>query len=293
MGMDPRVDSLFAGIAGVETELEEFEIGHGVVLRKTYAHLMAPFLMAFSPAKPGGHHPAPWSAVRGGLGFDIALELHVPAAFDIPKFFDRLNTVWWIAALIRLRGASLAHVPVIADRPFSEIPKNWQDATILPVEALPRRMFAKPRVARLSQADFEWLKATWLGGGQLMHENSEFNDVFQAFDAAGGLPNPSVALLALWGALEQLFSPAKQELRFRVAANIASYLEAPGQNRLELHRRLLKLYDARSGVAHGAKQESTDAWKETYDIANKVLEKVLTARHVPSKAELEQMLLAP
>jgi hypothetical protein len=128
---------------------------------------------------------------------------------------------------------------------------------------------------------------------RLMHENSKFNDVFQAFDAAGGRPNPSVALLALWGALEHLFSPATQELRFRVAANIASYLEAPGQNRMALHRRLVKLYDARSGVAHGAKLESTDAWKETYDIANKVLEKILMARLVPSKAELEQMLFAP
>jgi hypothetical protein len=158
---------------------------------------------------------------------------------------------------------------------------------------LPRRLFAKPTAARLSQADFEWLKETWLEGGKLMHENSEFNDVFQAFDAAGGLPNPSVALLALWGTLEHLFSPAKQELRFRVAANIASYLEAPGQKRLALHRRLVKLYDARSGVAHGTKLKSTDAWRETHEIANKVLQKILMARHVPSKAELEQQLFAP
>ena len=118
--MDLRTDSLFAGVAGVETELEEFALGQGVVLRKTYAHFMAPFLMAFAPAKQGRPHPAPWSAVRGGLGVEIHVRiLHVPAEFEIPRFFDRLNTIWWITALIRLRGASAAHVPVVSDRSFS------------------------------------------------------------------------------------------------------------------------------------------------------------------------------
>lgn len=104
--MDPKTDSLFGGIAGVKSDLELFDLGHGLTLKSTFAHFMAPFLMAFSPAKQGGPHPAPWSAVKGGLGFDIHVELHVPASFRIPNFYDRLNTVWLITALMRLRGAS-------------------------------------------------------------------------------------------------------------------------------------------------------------------------------------------
>src|ERR1700722_6007443 len=110
--MDPNTDSLFGGIAGAEMEVDAFELGHGVALRKTYAHFMAPFMMAFAPAEPGGPHPAPWSAVQGGLGFDISIELYVPSTFGLHGFFDRLNTIWWITALIRLRGAASAHVPV-------------------------------------------------------------------------------------------------------------------------------------------------------------------------------------
>lgn len=291
--MDLRTDSLFAGIAGTNAEVDHFEIGHGVSLRRTYAHFMAPFLMAFAPAKPGSTHPGPWSAVRGGLGFDITLELHIPASFQLPKFFDRINTIWWITALLRLRGVSSAHVPVIADRPFSDIPKNWKDTTIIPVEALPRRLLAGQKSSSISEVDLEWLKGIWIEGAQLMRDSAGFNDVFQAFDAAGTLPNPSVALLALWGALEHLFSPAKQELRFRVAANIAAYLEPAGVGRLKLHKRLIKLYDARSGVAHGTRLKSDDSWKETYLVANDVICRILRDRHVPSKDELEQWLFAP
>jgi hypothetical protein len=191
-----------------------------------------------------------------------------------------------------LKGAFAAHVPVIADRPFQEIPQNWEKATVLPIEALPRHIFVEPTLLRLSKTDFDWLKSTWIDGGKMMRKSRTFYDAFQALDAAGALPSRSVALLAIWGALEHLFSPAKQELRFRVSANIAAYLESPGQSRLELHRRLMKLYDARSEVAHGTRMKSTDAWPETHQIANRILMKIFSSRCVPTKDDLELKLFS-
>jgi hypothetical protein len=291
--MNPNVDPLHAGIAGVELEPDQFELGHGVVLTKTFAHFMAPFLMAFAPAPSGGPHPTPWSAVSDGISINIHVELFIPSSFTRPNFYDRLNTVWWITALIRLRSAAGAHTPIIADRSLAEIPKNWKDAVILPVEVLPRRLFGKPSTRRLSLEDLLWLKETWLQGGHLMNRSETLNDVFQALDSAGSLPTRAVALLAVWGALERLFSPSKQELSFRVSANIAAYLEPPGQSRLDLHRRLIKLYDARSKVAHGRRLKSADAWLDTYALANRIVVKILSSGQVPSKEMLEAQLFAP
>lgn len=291
--MNPRTDSLHAGIAGVRMSAERFDLGHGLVMQRTFAHFMAPFLMAFSPAERGKAHPGPWSAVSDGLGFDIHIQLYVPSSFDQTNFFDRLNTIWWITALIRLRGASCAHIPVIADRPFADIPSNWQDARMLPIEVLPRRLATEAAIAELSDDDLQWLKDVWLSGGRLMDASTNFNDTFQALDSAGGMPNRAVALLAMWGALEHLFSPAKQELRYRVAANIAAYLDPPGPSRLTLHRQIMKLYDARSAVAHGTRLKSPDAWSETYALANRILMKMLARNHIPSKEDLENELFAP
>ena len=287
--MNPNVDSLHAGIAGIAMEMDEFELGEGLTLRKTFAHFMAPFLMAFAPRGEDGTHPRPWSAVSDGIGLDIQIELYVPGSFHKPEFFDRLNTVWWITSLIRLRGAFAAHVPVIADRPFAEIASAWKEAKIFPVEVLPRHLQREPDLTLLSLEKLEWLKHTWLDGGHLMNE-SKFNDAFQAINSAGAMPTPAVALLAVWGALEHLFSPAKQELRFRVCANIASYLEQPGQGRLDLYRKLMKLYDARSGAAHGPNLKSPDAWPETYNIANRILMKMLALGRLPSQQDLERQL---
>jgi hypothetical protein len=67
-------DGIYAGLSGATLETDEFELGHGLKISKTFAHLMAPFLMAFAPAPPGKHHPGPLSAVSGGMGFDILAE---------------------------------------------------------------------------------------------------------------------------------------------------------------------------------------------------------------------------
>ena len=66
---------VYVGLSGLELAEDSFDIGEGICLRKTYAHLMAPFMMAFKPAPPGGHHPAPWKAASGGFSFDVNAEL--------------------------------------------------------------------------------------------------------------------------------------------------------------------------------------------------------------------------
>ena len=49
---------VYIGISGVGCEIGSFDLGHGVSLRTTYAHLMAPFMVAFArPERPGQHHP--------------------------------------------------------------------------------------------------------------------------------------------------------------------------------------------------------------------------------------------
>jgi len=164
---------------------------------------------------------------------------------------------------------------------------------MLPIEVLPRQLLAESALTELSIEDLEWLKHVWLPGGRLMDQSATFNDAFQALDAATAMPNRAVALLTVWGALEHLFSPAKQELRYRVSANIAAFLEPPSASRLQLHQRLMKLYDARSGVAHGTKLKSRDAWSDTYALANRILLKMLASGHVPSKVDLEHELFAP
>lgn len=288
--MNLEIDSLYAGIAGVRLGVETYELGHGIVLSRTSAKFIAPFLLKFPSTIAGSF--GKMSAVSEGISLNVQLEIFIPSSFQLPDFFDRLNTLWWLTALMRLRGAHRAQLPVISDRPFSEIAENWNKAEAIPVEIVPRQLPTAENIEELSLADLQWLKDVWLTGAKLMRKHSAFNDVFQALDGVGAMPTRAVATLAIWGAFEHLFSPAKQELRFRVSANMATFLESAGSERLSLHKKIMKLYDVRSSVAHGVKAPSADDWVETLSLAHRVLTKILITNHVPTIADLELALFA-
>ena len=102
--------------------------------------------------------------------------------------------------------------------------------------------------------------------------------------------DPSLALVSLWGALENIFSPTKSELRFRLSALIASYLEAPGPKRLELQRHVARMYDARSTPGNGVVEDDAVVLRDTFELLRRVIISIIDRRHVPSKEELEANL---
>lgn len=289
--MNPNNCDLYGGIAGAGLTLDEFDLGQGITLEKTFAHIMAPYLAAFAPAEPGKPHPAPWKAVSGGMGFDVQAQLCIPVEFSLPGWFDRLNTVWWFLALMRLKATPLISMPVIASSPFAEIPMAESEPYFWPVEMNPSRLIPVRNPARtIEENDLSWIREYWLPAGMLMNENDDFNLALQAADQCIWSSSPSLALVALWGALERLFSPAHYELRFRVSATIASYLEPPGKERWTCYCRVKKLYDARSKAAHGSQVQEADPLFETYALLRRALTRMIEDNHVPRREDLEAML---
>lgn len=101
--IDPNSITLFAGLSGVDYGGDSFGFQNGITVSSTYAHLFSPRLVAFDePESPGEPHPGPWEAAKGGYGYDIHVEIEVPEGVQFEPF-DHLNSVWWLAALLRLR----------------------------------------------------------------------------------------------------------------------------------------------------------------------------------------------
>ena len=290
--MNPELQDLYAGLSDVMLLPERFELGEGVILSQTYAHLMAPFLMAFAPATAGKAHPAPWKPAAGGFSIDITAELFLPAAFHL-EHLDRLNTIWWITALLRLKATALIYVPVISSDRFRSIPAIEQEPEFLPAEIFTHRILPENQLnPRLGTSELEWLRANWQESSTLL-ANEQFSNAFQAVDQSIWGRSPALALVAVWGGLEQLFSSSNQELSFRVSANIAAYLEPPGRERYKCFKKIRALYDHRSKAAHGdTRTNSTDSshYVESFGVARRVFLKMVETRHVPEKRELEGRL---
>ncbi|MFZ0702162.1 MAG: hypothetical protein WAM80_09995, partial [Candidatus Acidiferrales bacterium] len=188
--MNPDLQDLYAGLSDVVLLPERFELGRGVVISQTYAHLMAHFMMAFAPATPGKHHPAPWKPAGGGWAIDITAELYLPAGCHL-EHIDRLNTVWWIAALLRLKATTLLWVPVISSERFASIPAIEQEPELFPMEIFTHRILPEHQLnPRLGTAELEWLKTHWEDSSDLL-ANEQFSNAIQAIDSSLWGRNPS------------------------------------------------------------------------------------------------------
>ena len=267
----------------------EYDLGNGAILKAIYAHVMSPFLMAFSPAEPGKPHPPPWSAVSDGISHDVYIELKIDSAAN-PEWLIGTQALWWIVALLRLKASWTLCAPVFSDCPFHEIPKK-SGVKLFPFELITRRrVHAENSLPDLSLEDLAWISKNWKSAAQLFHRDRNFALAFQAFDNSTTISSPALGLLTLWSALEHLFAPSKQELRFRVTALIACYLTEAGEERLQMQKKLAKLYDQRSQAAHTAETIEAEAASESFAVMQLVLLKIISENRVPSRDFLEKLL---
>ena len=124
----------------------------------------------------------------------------------------------------------------------------------------------------------------------MYQSHAEFRLAIDALDHGQFEPNPSLSLVALWGAIEALFSPSTSELKFRVSSLVASFLEPPGSSRLLKQRRVAALYDQRSAAAHGKPKHTPEHLLESFELMRALLIRITELGEVPTKAQLEERM---
>lgn len=282
--------NLHAGLSGLELQEPSFDLGCGLTLSKTYAHLMAPFMMAFKPAPKGSHHPAPWKAAQGGNSFDINAELFVPEVIE-GKFGSKIEVARTVLFLLRLGVNPATTLPVFSNHAFADLPKVGDNETqLFPYEVQSRHFPLGVAGVRATSEAISWVAERWQVTHKLINESAEFSLAVEAIDSGQFVRQSALALVSLWGALEALFSPSTTELKFRVSALIAAFLEPPGKERHILQKDIAKLYDKRSAAAHGKPKHDAEDLLATFNLLRRVLFEIIDRGEVPSKDTLEAAL---
>jgi hypothetical protein len=284
-------DNIYAGVSGVEIRAEGFDLGDGIMLSRTYAHLFAPYMMAFAKPVAGGFHPPPWRAARGGFGVDVTVEIRVPVQAGASGATEAREDVWLIAALLRLAHYPYLTVPVLSDMPFASAATTQHEPHLEPFET-EQRMFGAPaeQDGSLDEATLTWLRDKRVPTKRMMSRDRRFETTLKAFDLATVRGRSATSLLTLWGGIEQLFAPSAGELRFRVASFLASYLEPPGDRRYQCFKQLMKLYNLRSLAAHTAQEVEPAPVVETFVLMRNALVRMVDESRIPSQADLEALL---
>lgn len=280
--------AFYVGLSGLQMEVDSFELGQGISIRKTYAHLMTPYVVAFKRPEQGKPHPAPWVTTSQGKGYDVEAELLIPKG--LPKY-ENWRVAVAILFLLRIGINPAVTAPIGAAKSFGDI-EAAKDGSLAPHALEQRdRVFAlRVDDGVLSESGARWLRDHWVQTCELLESSPEFALAVAAIDEGQFEKNTALTLVSLWGALEALFSGERSELRFRVSSYIAAYLHESGSKRRERQKKVGKLYDKRSAAAHGVPKHNSEDVFETISLMREVLMKIIEEGKVPSRTRLEEML---
>lgn len=264
----PSDYTLFGGVSGTRLSCPIYELSEGVVLRGTYAHVFAPYMLSLNRRTPETRFGEPWKAASGGLGFDIEFEIEIPLG-ERPTNFTRINTIWWIASLIRLHQAIGLRVPVVSSISFSTIAAARDEPILWPVEMSPRQwIFDRTPGTEIQESTLQWLKTHWQSAATLM-DTPAFNVAFQAFDQAMWSHPIGSALLMIWASVEALIRPGDKDITRTLASCIATYLEPPGAKRERLFTIVRDLYRLRGFTVHAAEPPTEQTIRQTFAVVRR------------------------
>lgn len=284
--VNPEEIDLYGGLSGAELALDEFEIVKGLSFHATYAHVMAPYLMAFKPPPKGGApHPAPWRAAHGGLGLDVTIGIKLERDAR-PTNFNRINTLWWALALTRLKTGAAIRLPIISDIDYRTIPSIETEPNLWAIEMSSQQLLtcANPPQT-IGKVELLWMRENFCEGAKLMEQES-FNRAFQTLDGARWMHSPGAAMVTVWAALETLFRPGQQQITKRLSAMIATFLESGTINRDRTYQSVRDLYYLRSGAAHASKTPEAATLLASFDIARRSFIKCIEERQLPNPSQL-------
>jgi hypothetical protein len=279
--------ALYTGLSGLELDGDNFDLGEGITLKKTYAHLMMPHVVAFKRAEPGKAHPAPWKPAESGIGFDIEAELYVPAGLKEGAPWEISRA---IVFLLRIGINPGTAAPLLAGCSFAEMPETKQ--RLMPLETRRRYFGLKAEDAGLNKVRATWVRERWQVTQKLIATSAAFELAVAAMDAGQFERNTALTLVSLWGAMEAIFSGERSEVTFRLSSYMASYLSPVGSERGLLQKRIAKLYGKRSAAAHGLPNHQNEDLLDTFTLLRNVLMRIIEQGVMPTRENLDALLFA-
>lgn len=281
-GINPSQVRLYAAFTGLGVN-ERVEISSGLSLDQTYAHVMAPYILAFSPAEDGKPHPGPWKSASGGIAVDVYAQATLQEGMNIGDF-DRLNSIWFLTALLRLSISASIRVPFISDTSFSEA-ASGVEPVFWPVEIDGVSKIHPFHTVANPVKELLWVSQHIKQGAALMLDEG-FSLAVQSNDRGYHAESFSTALVLFWSSLEALFRPGKRDITKTLSKMVATYLSDDPSDRDRSYQEIKALYEVRGDMIHAARKPDRISTERTANIARRALMRVIEEGNLPDGQRL-------
>lgn len=211
------------------------------------------------------------------IQIEVALELDVR-----PTGFDRLNTLWWTLALLRLYTGAVLRMPIMSSMSFSTASTSAEAPLFWPVETQSQQLVTDPDPPDvISEEHLVWLRSAFSQGAMMMN-NRAFNRAFQTLDSVIWAHSTGSAIVMIWAALETLIAPGQKNITKKMASSLAALLELPGPKRDRMFQLIVKLYKARGSSAHASQSPEVEQLMSSFLIARRTFVTCINRNEVPN-----------
>ena len=218
-------------------------------------------------------------------------ELIVGGFNDDPQ--TSLSLAWALTSLMRIRSLGEFICPAYCNVSWSTIAAfsdNSCEVGLLDEYPKARTFTGPPTVTK---DDFDWI-LTNLDNWFIVWEMENFRTAAESYWSYYHYPNKRLMVANLWSGIESLFD-IHGELRFRLAAILASILETRGKSRISAYKRVAKLYDIRSRIIHGGQfsdDKLTEHIIEVSGMLARLLARCVESGTVWSRDHLNELLFS-
>jgi hypothetical protein len=278
----PERVPIFGGLTGAVLEIPEYVVTPGLIVREAFAHVFGAYMVAFGrPEHERAHHPGPWVSADGGVGFDVSIEVALAQGVR-PTGFDRINSLWWLLVLLRLRTGLSLRMPVVSTAAFAVVPTLPKRPTMWSVEVQPSAipMTAEPSHT-ITKSDLEWVSTVYVRSEVLMRD-AAFNRALCLFDSVRWAHDPRAAVTLTWSALEAVLRPGRTGIKKALSSALAAFLTDDRSERNRLFAIVGEAYEHRGLVTHAAEYVEMDPAMVTFDIARRFFRRSLELIRIPT-----------
>lgn len=279
---DVGVDRIHGALAGLVLPCDTFSLAEGLTLRRTYVHLIAPYILAFHrPTKPRQPHPGSWAALAEA-GQDVFVEVALEREAR-PFSFDRLNSLWLVTTALRIRFGAPLLMPFISDRRLEDLEHSGDASNRIPVELNLTGRTVGAAVAA-SVDDLLWVRQSLPKLDELI-QSVEFYRAVSAFNMAVQADDASAILIA-WACIETVIRPGQNQITDRLCKGVATLLTPPGPGRDRDFGVIRDAYRSRGNLVHDGEHPSGAQSEFAIELARRVLAKAIDDRAMPKIADL-------
>ena len=151
-------------------------------------------------------------------------------------------------------------------------------------------MGAKGENSEMSKSALKSVSEMWPKAAKLAARDGRFLPALEALDRYYEGGRGSAAMMSLWGGMELIFCTSAPELKFRVSAFMAAFLENPGATRHAKFKQIKKLYDSRSKCAHNGIDPSPEELTQSYLLFRGAMYRIIMTEAIPTENVLLKML---